>query len=272
MNNLVTKHIDSDFGEVVYDFYRHPEEPEVNLFIHGLGYNRYWFSEHLQTYDLKRYSWIVTDLIGHGDSVKPEDTSAYSMENQAECLYDILLEEKVDQVRIIAHSMGGPIAISLLEQMESSSAVTATLLLYLEGNLDEGDAFFSSKVASMPLEEYKQKFESWCRRALEQTEDQSMKSWIHGIKQAGPFTIWASSKDLVAVSKTDNLLPRLFDVFDGPMYFVFGGENAGKYTSEKLVKESGESILYVPNAGHAMHEDNPTGFWSLVFRLIEKHS
>lgn len=272
MNSLVTKHLDSDLGDVVYDVYRNPEATEVNLFIHGLGYNRFWFSDHLETYDLKRYSWIIPDLIGHGDSVKPDDTSAYSMENQAECLYDILLQEEVHRVRIIAHSMGGPIAISLLELLETNEEVVATLLLYLEGNLDEGDAFFSSKVASMPFQEYAQKFESWCQSTLEQTEDESMRSWIQGIKQAGPLTIWASSKDLVAVSKTDNLLPRLFQAFDGPMYFIYGADNKGDYSSENLVRESGESIIYVPDAGHAMHEDNPTGFWDLVTQLIEKHS
>ncbi|MFO7836850.1 MAG: alpha/beta hydrolase [Candidatus Thorarchaeota archaeon] len=272
MSNLATKQVPSDFGDVVYYSYYNPKAPEVNLYIHGLGYCRSWFPRHFDAYDLNRYSWIVPDLIGHGDSARPDDPSAYTMESQAEYLLDILLEENVNRIRILAHSMGGPIAISLLEQLENNGSIKPMLLLYLEGNLDAGDTFFSSKVVSMPLEKYRQKFEHWCQKIQDETEDESMKSWVRALESAGPFTIWASSNDLVTVSKTDNLLPRLFDVFDGPMYFVFGGENAGKYTSEKLVKESGEQILYVPNAGHAMHEDNPTGFWSIVFRLIEKHS
>lgn len=243
----------------------------MNLYIHGLGYNRKWFREHFRRFELFQCSWIVPDLMGHGNSSKPKEVMAYSMQNQAEYLLSILQEESVSKVRIIAHSMGGAIAVSLIELLNwlDSPQMDPVLVLYLEGNLDSGDAFFSSKVARMPLEKYQENFEPWCKGVLETTQQDSMRSWVRGLYEAGSFTVWASSKDLVTVSNQNTLLERLTHNFQGPIYFIYGEKNKGTYSSEELVKQNDLPLLYVPKAGHAMHEENPSAFWKLVLHLIE---
>ena len=271
---LETNHIDSEYGEIEYYSYIRSSQSPVNLYIHGLGYHKNWFNDHFLRFELDQYSWIVPDLMGHGNSSRPQTQQAYTMDQQAEYLEGILEREKVSQVRVMAHSMGGPIAISLLELLSNSSSIDIEpiLLLYLEGNLDEGDAFFSSKVAEVPFEEYKKNFGPWCERVLETTEEDSMRSWVKALRNAGSFTVWASSRNLVKVSKKGDLFTRLRNSFEGSTYFVFGEKNRGVYSSEELVKKNDMPVLYVPNAGHGMHEDNPSAFWKIVFQLIESSS
>jgi 2-succinyl-6-hydroxy-2,4-cyclohexadiene-1-carboxylate synthase len=271
---LEMKRIDSEYGELEYYSYVRSSQFPVNLYIHGLGYHKNWFSDHFLRFELHQYSWIVPDLMGHGTSSRPQTQQAYTMDQQAEYLAAILEKEEVNQVRVIAHSMGGPIAVSLLELLSCSSSrnIESRLLLYLEGNLDEGDAFFSSKVAEVSFEEYKENFAPWCERVLETTEEGSMRSWVKALRKAGSFTVWASSRSLVKVSEKGNLFNRLRDSFDGPTYFVFGEKNKGIYSSEELLKKNDMPVLYVPNAGHAMHEENPSEFWKIVLKLIDSSS
>ncbi len=271
---LEMKRIDSEYGELEYCSYIPSSQSPVNLYIHGLGYNKNWFHDHFARFELNRYSWIVPDLMGHGNSSKPRNQKAYTMEKQAKYLEGILKREKVNRVRVIAHSMGGPIAISLLELLKQpgSAMIEPTLLLYLEGNLDTGDAFFSSKVAEQSFEEYQKEFLPWVEKVLRTTQETSMRSWVEALGKAGSFTVWASSRDLVKISKEGNLLNRLQDAFEGPKYFIFGEKNKGMFSSERLVRQNGLPVLYVPKAGHAMHDDNPSGFWKRVLQIIDATS
>ncbi|MFW9944082.1 MAG: alpha/beta fold hydrolase [Candidatus Sifarchaeia archaeon] len=117
MPSLVTRYIGTDFDTIVYYLHRNPAQSTMILYIHGLGDNRKWFPKHFKTYSLDRFSWIVPDLLGHGDSSKSDKVGAYTMEQQAKFLAAILEKEQVKDPSILAHSMGGPIAISLIEQL-----------------------------------------------------------------------------------------------------------------------------------------------------------
>ncbi|TFF95931.1 alpha/beta hydrolase [Candidatus Thorarchaeota archaeon] len=271
MTRLLTKAIETESGTIVYYSYRNSTQSLVNLYIPGLGDYRTWFPRHFAEYALDRFSWIVPDLLGHGDSSKSNDIEAYSMEQQAKYLAGILERERVEEVSILAHSMGGAIAVSLIERLISQTGTGAKprLLFYLEGNLDAGDAFFSSQFAQMPFAEFDREFESIYRRIQADLEDESMTDYAHAFRRAGPFTIWASSRDLAPISIKGNLLDRLLTHCDFPCYFVYGEKNRGRLSSESLVREAQLPLLYIPDAGHGLHTENPAYFWDVVGGLIE---
>jgi pimeloyl-ACP methyl ester carboxylesterase len=272
MANLITKKLETDYGTLVYYFYMNPLQPIVNLYIHGLGDSRKWFLKHFATYSLDRFSWIVPDLLGHGDSSKSDEAEAYTMNQQAQYLFAILEKEHVKHLSLLSHSMGGAIAVSLIELLASQSVriTNLRLLLYLEGNLDAGDAFFSSQAAKMTFSEFRQEFESFCNRILGGSEEEHMIEFVSSFRKAGPFTIWASSKDLAPISVKGNLLKRLQAHRDFDCYFIFGEKNKGIYSSEKLVRDAQLPLLFIPNAGHGLHTENPSYFWATVGELIEK--
>jgi len=272
MTRLVTKSIETEFGTIVYYSHKNPTRPIVNLYIHGLGDNRKWFLKHFTTYSLDRFSWIIPDLLGHGDSSKSDKAEVYTMEQQAKYLVAILERENVKQLSLLAHSMGGAIAVSLIELLyhQSETIAKPRLLLYLEGNLDAGDAFSSSMFAKMTFEEFKQNFDSICGKIQGDTEEEYMVDFISAFRKAGPFTIWASSKDLARVSVKGNLLNRLLAHRDFACYFIYGEKNKGILSSEKLVRDAQLPLLFIPNAGHGLHTENPSYFWTIVGDLIQK--
>ncbi len=272
MTRLVTKSLETEFGTIVYYSHINPNQPMVNLYIHGLGDNRKWFLKHFNTYSLDKFSWIIPDLLGHGESSKSSKAEAYTMEQQAKYLVAILERENVKQLSLLAHSMGGAIAVSLIELLHHQSKTIAKprLALYLEGNLDAGDAFFSSQFAKMKFAEFRQEFDSICSKIQGDSEEEHMIDYISAFRKAGSYTIWASSKDLAPVSVKGNLLNRMLVHQGFDCYFIYGEKNKGILSSEKLVKDAQLPLLFIPNAGHGLHTENPSYFWMIVSDLIQK--
>lgn len=274
MAELVTKHLETRFGVLEYYSYMNPGSKLVNLYIQGLGDNRKWFLKHFDAYSLDRFSWIVPDLLGHGNSSKSDKEEAYTMSQQASFLFDILKREQIENVSILAHSMGGAIAVALIELLSqrNTSITKPKLLLYLEGNLDAGDAFFSSMFAEMSFQEFGEEFDSICSRILGDSKEEYMIDYVSAFREAGPFTIWASSKDLAPISVRGDLLNRLLMHLDFDCYFIFGEKDRGVYSSEKLVRDAQLPLLFIPDAGHGLHTENPTYFWDVIGNLIQNTS
>ncbi|MHA1728959.1 MAG: alpha/beta fold hydrolase [Promethearchaeota archaeon] len=261
MSNITEKRIPVEFGYLNYCISINENQDFTILYIHGLGDNGDWFQNQYKDYGLGEFSWIIPDLIGFGKSSKPEVLNAYTMEQQAQYLLLLLKKENVKSLVIIAHSMGGAVAISLIEMIKmiemlsQQKAIEATEmsvkinlfgLFFLEGNLDENDTFFSSKIAQQPFEEYK----------------------IRHKNEINAFSIWASSIDLVRVSNTNILLSRLQVHLDFPAFFLFGEKNKGHFSSEDLIRREKLKILFIPDTGHFMHLENPHAFWKIIKKLL----
>jgi pimeloyl-ACP methyl ester carboxylesterase len=262
---IETKRYPSEDGEVSYLRARNCQCPYDLLFVHGLGADNAWFPDQFETYSLGEHSWIVPDLLGFGQSDKPKRQQAYGMENQAEKLMSLVVEEDVKVLGILAHSMGGPIAVSLIENLARETDVEILGLFYLEGNLDINDAYLSGKIAASEFEEYIPIF----YRRLEKIEHENPDLY-ETTRAIGPFPFWASSVDLVNASRNDELLPRIQKHRNLPLHFVFGAQNRGRFTSEALVKKAALPLSYVPNAGHMMYLDNPEGFWHVIRRHLNR--
>lgn len=230
------------------------------LFVHGLGCDGSFFAAQAAELDLGFLPWLVPDLLGHGASARPTDPLACRMESQAAALADLLTAEGVAEVVLVAHSMGGPVALRLAEVLETEGGARPVGLVYAEGNLDENDAFLSRGVAEQPWEAFEA--EGWPALLAGLERQPGASSYLRTLRSAGPRAVHASSVSLVAHSReavTTALLRRL----DCPKLFLFGERNQGRFTSEGLARRLGE-VLFVPGAGHAMHEENPPAFWGLV--------
>ena len=270
MARLEDKQFSTEFGNIAYYWFESKAQSRFNLFIHGLGGNRKWFPNDFETYGLEKYSWIFPDLMGHGDSQENRIPETYTMEKQAEFILRLLQYEGIDEISILAHSMGGPVAISLIEKLvaDKDMKIKVATLLYLEGNLDAGDAFTSSRINSIPIEEFEAGFDSWCESILTQSQDPPLLEWVDGLREAGPYVLWESSKDCAYLSERGDLLDRLQINLEFPVHFIFGEKNKGQFSSENLVKDAGLPIHFIPDAGHAMFRDNPVAFWGLVKKLL----
>jgi len=248
------------FGALRYFRAREGRDRLFCVFIHGLGADKGWFEGHHRWHDLSFCDWIVPDLLGHGSSARPTEPAAYRMEAQAGVLVDLLRAERVRRVLLIAHSMGGPIALRMAELLRDHAAPAISGLVYAEGNIDENDAFMSGQVAEQSWEQFSAG--GWDRLVQDLSGDPSLESYLRTLKAAGSRTVHASSLSLVPHSRRAITVP-LIESLPAPKLFLFGERNRGRFTSEATARGLGE-VRYVPGAGHAMHLDNPAGFWELT--------
>jgi pimeloyl-ACP methyl ester carboxylesterase len=99
--------------EGVQYFYREVGEnnPDTILMIHGFLGSSYDFIDVMNALK-ERYHVIAVDMIGFGLSDKPINFD-YAKQNQAEGLVKFLDTLEIEEVTIMAHSMGGEVSIHL---------------------------------------------------------------------------------------------------------------------------------------------------------------
>ncbi|MHA1121486.1 MAG: alpha/beta fold hydrolase [Candidatus Heimdallarchaeota archaeon] len=231
------------------------------VLIHGLGSTKEDFLSILNYEELTSYDIIFADLVGHGDSSTPKKFS-YTMDDQAKVLYNLLqILSMKSEVVIIAHSMGGPIAISLAQMLGYNVAG----IVYAEGNLDEGDCFFSKTIATEhSLKEWKTKAFQNIVQKLKQ--DPSSQEYVRSFKKAGPLTTYKSSQDLYNLSIEEKILKKLVQL-SVPVLAIYGETNKGKYTSEnKIATEF--PMCFIPEAAHSMMIENPDAFYQAVIDFL----
>ncbi|WP_026561812.1 2-succinyl-6-hydroxy-2,4-cyclohexadiene-1-carboxylate synthase [Bacillus sp. J37] len=84
---------------------------EPLVFLHGFtGSSLNW--QHLIN-DFRDYQLICIDILGHGKTDHPSDSSRYEMEEVVEDIIEILNRLTIDKAHIIGYSMGGRLALSL---------------------------------------------------------------------------------------------------------------------------------------------------------------
>ncbi|MDQ2920160.1 MAG: alpha/beta hydrolase [Acidobacteriota bacterium] len=84
---------------------------EPLLCLHGLGGSIYSWRELKKSPELQKYQLILIDMRGAGDSPKPHDKH-YSTPEQADLIYEFILEKDLKNLTLIGNSYGG--AVSLL--------------------------------------------------------------------------------------------------------------------------------------------------------------
>lgn len=86
------------------------------MLLHGLGAtHQSWF----RTVDTlrNRYRCHSVDLAGFGESWEPPKAFGHSMSEQADILISYLDERKIEDIRLIGHSMGGGISLHVFEKL-----------------------------------------------------------------------------------------------------------------------------------------------------------
>jgi pimeloyl-ACP methyl ester carboxylesterase len=86
------------------------------IFLHGLGANLYTW-RHLVKPLAAHYRLILFDLKGAGKSPKPYDHT-YSLFDQAELIYQFILQKNLRQVILVGHSFGGGVALLVALKLE----------------------------------------------------------------------------------------------------------------------------------------------------------
>ena len=243
---------------------------EAIVFVHGLGSSKEDFSEAFQREKFQPFTLLAIDLVGFGESDKP-DAFSYTMRDQAMILKNAIDRFGVGQFHLVAHSMGGIVGVELCEMMPDR----VLSFINAEGNLTAEDATMSREIVKMSEEEFARGGFEQLKRDLEaeyeRTGDKGGKRYLEALKKATVKSVYQSSVSTVYESDHGDLLTRFARL---PFYkcYLYGEENKDKFLTEKLLKQKEVPVFYISESGHAMIDDNPDEFYDRVLKTIKDDS
>ena len=258
MANPTTKTIAFNNANVVYDAYGIGST--ALLFIHGWCCNaKMWSAQHPL---LDRYRSIVVDVPGHGRSDAPLDYD-YSGENFANAAHACVLNEGVETVVLVGHSMG--VIISSMFLRLHSDMVLGLMMVdgpFMPPHCEQSKA---QRDASIPFYSDDEQFRVQFAATLGPQLSSEQKEWILD-------TMVGSPKHMRLNAVTDATLFHSWawkEVFDVPAtryYQLFGpADPRWKHHLPRLVDERWEGH------GHWLQLEDPERFNKALVSFIEEH-
>lgn len=229
------------------------------LLIHGLGCTKDSYKEMFNDKKFNNSSLLAPDLLGYGNSSKPEEFS-YLMEDQAEVLSKLLKSVSYKEIHIVAHSMGNAIGLLLTRKLPNIKSYTN-----IEGNLIAEDAgLLSRKTASVSFEEFDKSFFNELRDIIGGLDEVGAKIWVEQTKKASPLAFYKSAISLRDWSDNGELI-KTFEALTCKKAYLYGSENA----TMPIVGRLDENLkVEIPNSGHFIMDDNPEAFLSTLDKII----
>jgi len=251
-----------------YDFayvYHKGKLPITLIMLHGHGASNEYLRPVFNYPQLTKYSILIPDLVGFGDTPAPEGFS-FKMEDQAKAVKQLIEALRIeDEIVLLGSSMGGTIAVMLGEMLDGK----VKGIINADGTIDINDCSAPNQViATQPYDAY-EKTVFWKR--LEELKASPEYAWVvRSQEKAGPFSCYKSIIDYVQVAKEDTLTARLA-ILKVPILAVFGEKNRGTRTSEmKLGAIEGASVVYIPRGGHVMMSDNPDAYYQAIDKFMNQ--
>lgn len=211
---------------------------------------------------------LLVDLFGTGYSDKPDHYS-YRLEEHAATLSGLLDSLGQKAYIVVGHSLGGAVAIELAARRPE----LIVQLILAEANLEAGGGLWSRAIARQTEDAfittgYLESINA--RRSAALGGDHISSVALGWWQLASPLAIHRS-----AVSVVRGTRPVMWDQLirlSIPRTYIFGGRSLEEYEEDRelytRLEAHGIRVDVVPDAGHGMMLDNPTGFALAVERAM----
>lgn len=223
------------------------------VYVHGLGSASTVYHAHIAGRpELAGRRSLFVDLPGHGISDRPADFG-YSLDDHADALAVALEAAGVSGVELVAHSMGGAVAIVLAHRRRD----LVSRLVLTEANLDpypprvEG----SSGIASYGEDEYVNGVGH--ARVLAKVGP----LWAATMRLADPLALHRTAVGL-AHGTRPTMRRMLMDLDIDRLYLQ--GARSGELANRAGLEAAGVRVRTVPDAGHNVMFDNAEAFAAAV--------
>lgn len=229
-----------------------PGEGPARVYVHGLGSVSSVYHAHIAGRpELAGRRSLFVDLPGHGISDRPEDFG-YRLEDHADALSAALDEAWVTGAELIAHSMGGSVAILLAHRRPD----LVSRLVLTEANLDASPPPTAGSASITAYDE-----EEFVGGAHARVLEKVGPLWAATMRLADPRALHRSATWLRRGSE-----PIMRDILEElPIDRVFlQGELSGELPGKRALKAAGVRVVTVPGAGHNVMFDNPDAFVTAV--------
>ncbi|WP_370417913.1 alpha/beta fold hydrolase [Streptomyces sp. QH1-20] len=227
-----------------------PGREPTRVYVHGLGATSApYFAEVAVHPALAGHRSLLIDLLGHGISDRPTGFD-YSLESHADALATALTAAGVDGAELIAHSMGGSVAIVLAARHPR----LVSRLVLVDANLDPlprtPGSGGSSGIAAYSEQEFLT--DGW-----QEIRDRVGAHWWSTMRLAGREALHRSAAQLIR-----GTVPTMRELLLGlgiPRTYLLP-EADGPLPGADALAAAGVSVVPVPDCGHNIMLDNPQAF------------
>ncbi|MFF8830872.1 alpha/beta fold hydrolase [Streptomyces sp. NPDC015131] len=227
-----------------------PGAEPTRVYVHGLGATSPAYFTHVAVDPrLGGHRSLLVDLLGHGHSDRPTDFD-YTLEAHADALADALRAARAGGAEVIAHSMGGSVAVVLAARHPG----LVSRLVLVDANLDPA-APDITVVGSRGIAAYEE--DEFLAGGWEDFRDRAGAHWWSTMRLAGLEALHRSATHLAR--GTTPTMRELLVGLTVPRTFLYpaaGGAPAGA----AALAEAGVRVVPVPRCGHNIMLDNPDGF------------
>ena len=228
-----------------------PGQEPPRVYVHGLGATSpAYFTSVAVDPRLSGRRSLLLDLLGHGISDRPTHFD-YTLESHADVLANALTAAGVSAAELIAHSMGGSVAIVLAARHPH----LVSRLVLIDANLDPiprtPGSSGSSGIAAYSEEEFV------TGGGWEEVRDRVGPHWWSTMRLAGREALHRSAFHLTRGS-TPTMRELLLEL-KIPRTFMLP-ESDGPLPGADALTEAGVSVAAIPDCGHNIMLDNPEAF------------
>ncbi|MFD3930372.1 alpha/beta fold hydrolase [Streptomyces sp. NPDC058614] len=221
----------------------------ARVYVHGLGAASTVYNAHIAARpELAGRRTLFVDLPGHGISDRPADFG-YTLEDHADALAAVLDAAHLIGAELVAHSMGGAVAIVLAHRRPD----LVSRLVLTEANLDPHPPVTagSSGIASYREDDYVEN--GGHARVL----DKVGPSWAATMRLADPRALHRTATGLMR-GTNPTMRHMLRELRADRVYLQ--GELSGELPGKEGLEAAGVRVVTVPGAGHNVMFDNPDAF------------
>jgi pimeloyl-ACP methyl ester carboxylesterase len=240
------------------------------IFVHGWGCDlNTW--EHQFDYFKDQYRLVIIDLPGYGQSDKAE--KEYTIDFFAQSVLEIIKDLEIRKPVLIAHSMGLPVAIEVLKQLNNDSALLCNIdgvyfdfptdsienLQYKEG--------LSGFVNMFKGENYKQNVEQFCQGFITETTPENVRNYILSTMTKTPEVIgFQSMKSLINQKYWDK------KTINNRTIAIYAKIAELSPDNENMLRKQFPNLTYIEMDGvnHFLMMEKPTEVNEILDEFIEK--
>lgn len=238
-----------------------PGREPSRVYVHGLGATSPAYFAEAAVHPLPAgHRSLLIDLLGHGISDRPTSFS-YTLESHADALAAALGAAGVSGAELIAHSMGGSVAVVLAARHPS----LVSRLVLVDANLDPvpptPGAGGSSGIAAYSEQEF-------LAGGWEEVRDRVGPHWWSTMRLAGREALHRSATHLV--HGTDPTVRELLLGLGIPRAYLLPAAD-GPLPGADALTRAGVSVVPVPDCGHTLMLDNPEAFASATASALAAH-
>lgn len=214
---------------------------------------------------------LLPDMLGYGvPNDIPEDLS---LPAQADYMAVLIRDSGFKRAHVVGHSVGGAVSFVLARRHPELVAS----LINVEGNFMLEDAFWTSKLAAMPVPEVESLLQSYCNDVSGWLTRSGIALTSERIAIAGrrlraqpAAAVRAVAESVIRITGPPSYLEEVRAVLESeiPLHLFAGERSRADWHVPQWVLERAASITIQLGVGHVMMLEEPGEFMRLVEKCI----